>query len=599
MFRHSLWLPLVALVLFVPAVSARDDDPPAPVEIAHIKMSGDMEEAPGSPETLFGGASENFRAKIDRIKKAKKDAKIKALYLEIDGLGVGFAKLDELTRTLEDFKKSGKKIYGYLESGDAKDYLLATSCDEICLPEAGWLMLVGMRMEMTFYKDLFELVGVQADFLMMGDFKSYAEPYLRSSMSEANKKQMTSLLDDRYLHGMVERIVKNRPAKKWSTEDVTKIIDKGPYTARAAQKLGLIDHVEYEADFKDKIKKALNAKDVKFVKNYGQKKADKIDPSDFFSLMRLLAGPKGGFSSSEPKIAVIYATGSIVSGKSGSSLLGGESCGSTTIIEAIQQAENDKTVKAIVLRVDSPGGSALASDLMWNELVKCKKPLVASMSDVAASGGYYISMAAKKIYADPGTITGSIGVVGGKLVTGGVFDKVGIKTEILSRGTNSGIFSTTTKFSDTEREAFRSMMKDTYDIFLDKAVAGRQKAGKKMTRPELEKLAGGRVWTGRQALENGLIDELGTLDDAVAAAKKMAGIEGDKELELLPLPKTKGLLDSLLDSRSDATMGLDLSKLPLLRQAPELTRKLRAIDGLMQLQKEPAWLVLPFHIEMK
>src|SRR5262249_12391816 len=187
------------------------------------------------------------------------------------------------------------------------------------------------------------------------------------------------------------------------------------------------------------------------------------------------------------------------------------------------------SVKAIVLRVDSPGGSALASDLIWNELRKSKKPVVASMSDVAASGGYYISMGARRIFAEPGTLTRSIGVGGGKVALGGLYHKVGLTTDVLSRGANSGILSSTHPFSESERQAMTALMRDVYDQFLDKALEGRKRAGKQMARADLEKIAGGRVWTGRQALANGLVDELGTLDDAVACAPKMANMPADKE----------------------------------------------------------------------
>jgi protease-4 len=222
------------------------------------------------------------------------------------------------------------------------------------------------------------------------------------------------------------------------------------------------------------------------------------------------------------------------------------------------------------------------------------------MSDVAASGGYYISMAAGKIYAEPGTLTGSIGVVGGKFALGGLYGKIGVSTDVIARGANAGIFSTTKPFTDSEREAFRSMMQDVYGQFLDKAVQGREKAGKKMTRAELEKLAGGHIWTGRQALANGLIDELGTLDDAIAAAKKMAGVAEDKELEILLLPKQKDFLERLLESQSDSRMQqLDLGKLPVLRAMPELTHKLRAAEPMLQLRREPVLLLLPFQIEVR
>src|SRR5439155_25777477 len=260
--------------------------------------------------------------------------------------------------------------------------------------------------------------------------------------------------------------------------------------------------------------------------------------------------------SKNAKVAVIYAIGEIVSGKGGDNPFSeGGLVGSATTIEAIRQAEKDETVKAIVLRVDSPGGSALASDLIWNELVKCKKPVVASMGDVAASGGYYISMACPKIFAEPGTLTGSIGVFGLKLITGGLTEWAGVKTVTIERGQNAGINTTNRPYTDSERKAMTAGIEDIYEQFTDKAVQGRQKAGVKMDREQLLKLAGGRVWTGRQAKERGLVDELGTLDDAIAESKKMAGIDSAKEMEILQLPKPTSFLDKLMDGDLKSPLG--------------------------------------------
>lgn len=602
MFHHT-WsrVLLTGFIAFaVLGVVRADDEKKQPEEkkpalIAHIRLAGDLEEKPPSSDPLTGSLSETLRTKLERLKKAQDDKDVQAVFLEFDGLGIGWGKLDELTQAIAKLRKAGKKVYAYAESGEAKDYLAALACDEVCLPESSWLMLTGMRIEVSFYKDLFEKIGVQADMLQMGDFKGAAEPYTRTSLSEANRKQLTSVLDDRFDHGLVGRIAEARKKQGLTPAKVKKLIDGGPYSATAAKKAGLIDHVNYFEDFQKKIEKGLKADNVKLVKNYAQKKADEIDFSSPFAILKLLSPPKPT-TSNKPKIAVIYATGAIMTGKGGSSLMGGDVVGSDTMIKAIQQAEADKTVKAIVLRVDSPGGSALASDLIWNELVKCKKPVIASMSDVAASGGYYISAGAKKIYAEPGTLTGSIGVVGGKLATGGVWDKVGIKTEVISRGAHSGILSSTEPFSKSERETFRALMAETYDQFLTKSLKGRERAGKKMTRDELEKLAGGRIWTGRQAKENGLVDELGTLDDAIAEAKKMAGVAGE-ELELLQLPKARSLLDTLLDSKSDARLGA--VQLKALDVVPGLKEKLRPVEGLLQLRGEPVWAVMPYRVEVK
>jgi protease-4 len=564
------------------------------ITLAHIKLSGSMEEAPPHVDPLLGTVGETLRIKLERLEKAAADPQVNALYLEIDGLAAGWGKLEELSKAIAKVRSKGKKVYAYVESGATRDYLLGLACDEVCMPEPAWLMLVGTRIEATFYKGLLAKLGVQADFLHMGDFKSAAEPFTRDSLSEPNRKQLTAMLDDFYDHQIVGRIVAARPERKLSAAQVKKLIDGGPYTPKEALKAGLIDRVGYEDLFRDEIQKALQGDEVKVLRDYGKKKDDDID---IFSLYRkLIFGPGKASSSRAAKVAVIYASGAITTGKSSNNPLMGETVGSETIVKAIRQAEEDKTVKAIVLRVDSPGGSAVASDLIWKELKKSKKPVVASMSDVAASGGYYISMGAKKIYAEPGTITGSIGVVGGKMALRGLYDKLGIKTEVIARGANSGILSGTDVFSASEKGRFKALMQDVYDIFVDKALEGRKQAGKQMTRDQLLSLAGGRIWTGRQAKENGLIDELGTLDDAIAAAWKMAGEPVGKKPELLQLPKAKNILDSLLNFGGSS---LSAPELRLLEKLPELHAKVRSAAALLHLRKEPVWAILPYQVEVK
>jgi protease-4 len=595
--RTRRWLLLAGVAVLAAPLPGRAEDSKA-VSVAHIRLAGSLDEAPVSLDPLLSGSSENFKSKLDRIRKARKDPNVRALYLEIDGLTVGWGKVDELSRAITDFRKADKKAFAFVEVGSSKDYLVALACDEVCLPEAGELMLTGIRAEVSFYKDLFEKIGVKADMLQMGDFKAAAEPFMRSSMSEPARKQLTRVIDDYYENSLIKRIAAAREGKGLTPEKVKKLIDEAPFTARAALKAGLIDKIAYSEAFEESLKGRLKADEVKIVRNYGHKKAEDIDFSNPFAIFKLLA-PQKITSSKNPKIAVIYAVGAIVTGKSRETLFGVDTVGSTTIVEAIRKAESDETVKAIVLRVDSPGGSALASDLIWNELTRSKKPVIASMSDVAASGGYYISMGARKIYAEPGTLTGSIGVVGGKLAVGGAFSKLGIKTEVISRGANSGVLSSEEPFTASEREAMTTLMKDIYDQFVDKALAGRQKAGKKMSREELLKLAGGRIWTGRQAKENGLIDELGTLDDALADAKKMAGLPADKEIELLILPRSKGLFDSLLESKFESRAPATVAaQLHLLRDLPELQRKLQGVNTLLQLRAEPVWLTLPYQIQI-
>ncbi|OAI54832.1 hypothetical protein AYO44_03150 [Planctomycetaceae bacterium SCGC AG-212-F19] len=590
---------VAAFVLFaaVPSLRAADEESKVP-KLAHIKLSGDLDETPIASDPLFGASSENFKDKLDRLKKAGKDKDVAAIYLQLDGLSVGWGKIDELRRAIADVRKAGKKVYAYLEAGEAHDYLLALACDEVFMPESGTLMITGLRAEVTFYKKLLENISLKADVLQVGDFKGAAEPFVRTEMSKEVRQNLESVLDDFYDNSYIGPIVEamsKRTGKAWTAGQVKKLIDEGPYTAKKAGELKLIDRVAYADAIQDSVKAQLKAEKVTVVKNYGQAKHDDLDFSNPFTLMLKLLKPPAGKSSSKAKVAVIYAAGPIVTGKGTSGIFGGNMVGSTTMIEAIRQAEEDSTVKCIVLRVDSPGGSALASDLIWNELQKCKKPIVASMSDVAASGGYYISMAAKKIYAEPGTITGSIGVFGMKLVTGDLEKRVGLTSEIIHRGANAGIMSSTTPYTDAERKAMRAIIEDVYDQFITKAVDGRKKAGKQFTKAELDKLAGGRIWTGRQAKANGLVDELGTLADAITAAKDLAGVKD--ELEILPLPKPRSPFESLLGGQLEerALSGA----LGLVRDVPNMQRHLRTLDMLLRLQGEKAWMVIPYRLEVR
>jgi protease IV len=606
---------LAALLISALPAFVRADDEDAPKNgkkgkdkesavVAQIRLAGDLDETPTAADPFFGGSSESFKTKLERLAKAKTDANVKAVVLKLDDLAIGWGKIDELRKAIADVRSGGKKVYAYMNSADGKTLLTALACDKIAMPEAGEVMLHGIRAEVTFYKDFFEKIHLQADFLQMGDYKGAAEPFMRSSMSPQFRKQLETVIDDFFEKSLVETIVKSRPDKNWTADQVKKWIDEGAFTAKHAKELGLVDAISYEDDFEEQAKSDTKTDGVKLVRNYAKEKTEDVDLSNPFAIFKLLAPPKQK-SSKKPKVAVIYAVGEIVSGRGTTSPFSGDSLvGSTTIIEAIREAGKDETVKAIVLRVDSPGGSALASDLMWKELVACKKPVVASMGDVAASGGYYISMAAKKIYAEPGTLTGSIGVVGGKIVTGGLFNWAGMKTDVISRGANSGLESSEKPWSESERAVMTRLMQDVYDQFLDKTLHGRKRAGIEMDKEKLLTLAAGRVWTGRQAKANGLVDELGTLDDAVAGAKKLAGQAEDNELELLILPRPRSIIEKLSDSAAESkapAIHLDplAGMLAGVSDLPGLAAKLRTARAMLRLKGERVWLMAPVHIDVK
>ena len=601
MRRYLLGCSLSAVVLLgfhLSTCCADDKDAAASgtAAYAEIDIKGAYPEGAQLPG-LFGELTESLDAAIGRLDKAANDEKITGVILRIHDPAIGWAKMNTFRKAIARVQAKGKKVHAWLADASNMDYVLASACDEIVMPEPGTLMLVGLRAEVSFYKKLFDLIGVKAEMLRVGEFKSAAEPYTRTEMSPEFRKEMEEILDDRYKM-LVDSIAGPR---KLAAAKVAAAIDEGPLTSRQAKELGLIDRLAYEDELESSLARQAEGKTFKVVKKYGKKKAD----TDFSGLagmmkmMEMLMGveqPKR--KSSNPKLAIIYATGVIMSGKSQSDFMSGESTmGSDTMIKAIREANKDVTVKAIVLRVDSPGGSALASDLMWHELGLVKKPFVVSMGDVAASGGYYIAMGANRVFADPGTITGSIGVVGGKFALNGLYNKIGITTDVISRGKNSGVLSTTHGFSDNERDSMQRLLNDVYDQFVSKAAQGR-----KMDKTKLEKLARGRVYTGSAALKIGLVDELGSLDDAIAYAKQQAGVGADEKLERLVLPKATSPLESLfgpLDPNSDARVAQAAVRELLRSISPELAQNLHMLQLMQILSRERTLTVMPFRLIVK
>ncbi len=569
------------------------------VRLALLVVKDELAETSGQMGP-FGESTVDLREMVNRLERAAKDEEIAGVVLDIRNPGIGRAKVDELRAAITRFRTSGKKVYAQIETGMPADYLVACACNEIVMPESGMLLLPGIHAEATFYKGLLGKIGVEADFIHMGAYKGAAEPLTRDKFSEPVRENMTSLIDSLY-DEMVSTIVKDRPL---SIAQAKAAIDTGLLTAKKAKEMGLIDRVAYFDSLRDDLAKSYKAEPLVYVKNYGQKKVD-TDFSGPMGLVKLMQVMMGGSSSTKSargkKIAVVYAVGPIMTGKSESDPFGGEVMGSTTIVEALREANDDKQVVAIVLRIDSPGGSALASDLIWHETQVIKKPIIASMSDVAASGGYYIAMGTDKIIASPGTITGSIGVVGGKLAIRGLYEKIGITTETIERGRNSGIFGSSGKFTESQRAVITSMMEDTYGQFTTKAAEGR-----KMPVDKLRELAGGRVYTGRQALENGLVDQLGTLQDAIAEAKQMAGIDKDVDVKLEVLPEPTNFFESLfgdLDAEEEVTLSrpnmFHSGLKGLERVSPEMVDVARRAYRLRAVFDQPAALVMPFELDVR
>lgn len=584
---------LVVILTAVSSLRAADEpaekEKPTKASVAEIKIKGGLPESVSQPG-IFGQLEQNLAGLIGRLDQASTDDDVTAVLLRIGEPSIGRGKLAELSAAIARVRAADKKVIAELKSATMAGFLLACSCDEIVMPESGVLLVPGVRAEITFYRGLFDKLGIQADMMQVGAFKGAAEPYTRDGMSPEFRKQYEGLLDDVY-DQLVDTISTNR---KLDREKVQELIDVGLFTTAEAQQSGLIDRVAYDDTFQEELRATLGVDELDLVKNYGKKKPD-MDFSGMMGMMKLFELMMGGEpsrrASRNKKIAVVYATGMIMDGESTASLFGGEILGGDTIVRAIRKAQDDKTVAAIVLRVDSPGGSAMASDMIWHAIQQCDKPVVASMGDVAASGGYYISMGCSKIFAEPGTLTGSIGVVGGKIALNGLYDKVGLHTAVISRGKNSGLLSSDKPFSDSERVVWKKMMEDVYRQFVDKAAAGRG-----MKAEQIEPLAGGRVWTGRQAKEKGLVDELGTLREAIAFAKQQAGIGADEKAELLILPKPKSIFDQLFDSGVGIRASLAENAT---RSVPALSRHLRAMERLRTLFAKPAVCIMPYEVRIK
>jgi len=562
-----------------------------PAQYGEIILKGNYPEGSDMPGVL-SELTENMSSALARFEKAADDEKIAGLILKFDLPMIGWGKVYEFQQAIKRVQAKGKKVYAWMDRGLAQQYLLASVCDEVIMPESGVVLLSGLRMEVSFYKNLFDKLDIQPDMLRVGEYKGAAEPYTRTEMSDALREELTAILDDFYTR-LVSTVAENRKMDKKAVEAA---IDQGPFSAETAKELGLVDRLAYVDEIESHLKQASDSEEFKIVQKYGKKKAD-TDFAGFngmIKMMNLMMGIEPVKRKSKlPKIAIINATGMIIDGRSQSDLFGSSYMGSQTMINAINTAAKDETVKAILLRVDSPGGSALASDLMWRALEEAGKPIVVSMGDTAASGGYYIAMGADTIFAEPWTITGSIGVVGGKLALNGLYEKMGINTSVISRGQNSGALSPLNPMTNSERAAFQKLLNDIYKQFTTKAAAGR-----KMKYEDLEKLARGRVYTGAMAQKIGLVDKLGTMHDAYLHAIKLAGLSETDKVEKLVLPKPVSPFEALFGPIETSVSAQKNNK--WLSLIPEPIREVvKQATVINQLAKHPAITVMPFTLQLR
>ena len=484
-----------------------------------IDLGGAIAETAPSRFPPMGGGAVSIHDLWYHLERAARDERIRGVLLRIQYLDTGFAKVEEMGRMIRRFAASKKPVAAFIVDGGLKEYYLASFADKVIMFRGGMLSLGGIAAEALFIKNTLSKLGVQADVYHIGEYKTATNMYTEERMTPAHRESTQALIDDLY-QAIIEGIAANR---KLGAAKVKDVLDRSPLPQEEYLKARLFDSLGCEDDLFKLMPSTLP--EVEF-RNYAKTRA----PLPY---------------SGSKKIAVIFASGEINLGRSGGgSLFGGDVLGADTLAGQLRQARNNSTVKAVVLRVDSPGGSAVASDVILREaeLLAQKKPLVISMSDVAASGGYWISLSAQKIFAEPQTITGSIGVLSGKLVLKGFYNKIGITKDIVKTTEYAGMYSDYQPFSEGERQKVLAEMERIYGEFLKKVAANR-----KLSVAEVDKIARGRVWSGRAALKLNLVDRLGGLVDALDEARKLARIPAQERFGVRVYPQKKSFFEMLFD----------------------------------------------------
>ncbi len=548
-----------------------------------LRVAGSLPDyTPDDPfKKFFGGPDQSLTGLVMQFKKAKVDKRIKAILLDVNMSGVGWGKAEEIRDAIADFRTSGKPVYAYLEFGLNKEYYIATACDKVYVPPPGSLFINGLAADVMFFRGSLDKLGIYPDIYRIGKYKSVGDMFTEKQMTDAHREYINSMLDDLF-NRYVNTIAKDRHK---TPDEVRALIDNAPYDADQAKAAGLIDDALYRDQVENELKKLL-----------GQKESEPLVAVRGVDY-RDVAPESLGLNKGE-RIAVIYASGDIGSGSSQNSPSGDQSIGSDTVAKALNDAAADKSIKAIELRVDSPGGSGLASDIIWRavDMANQKKPVVVSMSDVAASGGYYISASASKIIAQPSTITGSIGVVAGKPVLRGFYDWLGISNEYVLRGKTAGMFRETEKFSDEERAKFEEWVKTTYyGDFVPKVAKGRGKDAE-----FIDSVGQGRVWTGAQAKDRSLVDEFGGLDKAIDVAKQLAKIPADKGVERVILPYPTTFLQQLLSGNTDnANTEVEQQRAVAAALPEDARRALRFMALMDRMKNGETMLLMPFDVRVK
>jgi len=477
-------------------------------------VPSEVDEGPPPPTLTFDLLRRErpaFHELLFAMRNAAEDHSVTGVVLHVDGLDWGWARVYEMAAAVRAVRDAGKPVYASLDGGGEKEYLLAASAGLVAMPPVSTLQLDGLSASAMFLRGTYDKLGIKPNFAHVGRYKSAVEQFTRDSLSPDGRKAMEDLLDDEFAL-LVDSLASER---RLTPDSVRRLIDEGPFTARIAHGCGLVDTLLARAD----------------VDSLAAHAGGGRRPAISFTRYAQEGGPVTG-----EHLALVVAEGEIIDGRSTEGAFGGRSVGDRTLVEALREIRGRKNIRAVVFRIDSPGGSGNASDAVWQELrrLRREKPVIVSMGDVAASGGYYMACAADAIVADPATITGSIGVFGGKLNVLGLYRKLGLNVETVTRGRHAAMWSPFKDFDPEEEALYQRSLEQFYDVFLARVAEGR-----KMSASVVDSVGQGRVWSGLAAKPLGLVDRFGGLHEAFQVARARAHIEPDADVvvEVYPRPR--------------------------------------------------------------
>jgi len=502
--------------------------------VLRVVLSGAITER--ESEDAFSREFEGANGQLHEIRKALRmaavDERIRGVYLRLSGPELGWAKAQALFRLLTEFKRSGKFVTAFIDYCDEISYYIAMAADRIYAQPYAFAAMNGFAAQAPFVKNAFDKLGIRAEVVNIGKYKSAGDLYKRASMSAAQREALEALLAD-----ITQNFVDSVSAVRGiDAGEFRELLNQGIFQVDGLAGAGLIDELKYESEVLELIKAEVYGEDDKHVQG---RPLNMVGVGNYARISPEEVGLGG-----REQIALIYAVGAIMPGQSGHAPLSGRTLGSQSIIRMLQAARDNRKVRAVVLRVDSPGGSGQASDAIWAavESVRKKKPVVVSMSDVAASGGYWIAMQADAIVCEPLTITGSIGVVSTLFDLSGAYDKLGINWETVKTAPLADFPTDKRPLTSSEWQQFKQMNRDFYQVFVQKVADSRGKSW-----DDIHAVAQGRIWSGERALRYGLVDTLGGVETALALAKEKAGIDAQTKIRWRVYPAPKGLLQSAIE----------------------------------------------------